>query len=180
MYPAVLRLFSLGFVDSAYLGMRPWTRSSVEHMLEEAGARIEDADAGASTDEAEEIYEALIHALRDDMQGPCLVHEGNTRIESVYSTMRVLSGTPLRDSYHLGSTGINDYGRPYSSGFNNYTGARGDASAGRFLLCARGDFQGAPSATGYSTGLASTLSNNVDLIPFINPVTNLPFNQATI
>src|SRR5580658_7218579 len=40
IYPAVLRLFSLNFVDTAYLGMRPWTRSSLEHMLEEAGARI--------------------------------------------------------------------------------------------------------------------------------------------
>src|ERR1035438_7114648 len=70
MYPAVLRLFSLGFVDSAYLGMRPWTRSSVEHMLEEAGARIEDADAGASTDEGDGIYEALIHARGDELRRP--------------------------------------------------------------------------------------------------------------
>jgi hypothetical protein len=189
MYPAVLRLFSLGFVDSAYLGMRPWTRSSVEHMLEEAGARIEDADAGASTDEAEEIYEALIHALRDDVQGPCLMHEGNTRIESVYSAMRVLSGTPLRDSYHLGSTVINDYGRPYASGFNNYTGASGYASAGRFLVYARGEFQGAPSAAGYSTALAETLAADDGTTDFFNPAcwssgvscTPIPYNQqATI
>ena len=189
MYPAVLRLFSLGFVDSAYLGMRPWTRSSVEHMLEEAGARIEDADASASTDEAEEIYEALIHALRDDMQGPCLVHEGNTRVESVYSTMRVLSGTPLRDSYHLGSTVINDYGRPYSSGFNNYTGASGYASAGRFLMYARGEFQGAPSAAGYSMGLAEMLAADDGTTDFFTPAcwssgvscTPIPYNQqATI
>jgi hypothetical protein len=34
VYPAVLRLYSLGFVDNVYLGMRPWTRSSVENMLD--------------------------------------------------------------------------------------------------------------------------------------------------
>ena len=28
----------------------------------------------------------------------------------------------FRDSYHLGQTIVNDYGRPYASGFNNYTG----------------------------------------------------------
>ena len=44
VYPAVLRLYSLGYVDNVYLGMRPWTRASVSHMLEETGARIEDAE----------------------------------------------------------------------------------------------------------------------------------------
>jgi hypothetical protein len=71
----------------------------------------------------------------------------------VYSVVRAISGTPLRDSYHLGSTVINDYGRPYESGFNNYSGASGYASAGRFVLYARGEFQAAPSATGYSHAL---------------------------
>jgi hypothetical protein len=182
IYPAVLRLFSLNFVDTAYLGMRPWTRSSLEHMLEEAGARIEDADAGPATDQAQEIYEALIHALREDMEGPCLTHEGNSRIESVYSVMRGISGTPLRDSYHLGSTVINDYGRPYENGFNNYSGASGYASAGRFLIYARGEFQGAPSGVGYSAALTQTLaSEDADLLPIaIDPATGLPYLQTTI
>ena len=182
VYPAVLRLYSLGFVDSIYLGMRPWTRSSLDHALEETGARIEDADAGPATDEAQDIYEALIHELREDIQGPCLAHEGHMRVESVYSVARVISGTPLRDSYHLGSTVINDYGRPYSSGFNNYTGASGYASAGRFLLYARGEFQGAPSTTGYSAALTSTLADrdaNFYQVA-INPATGLPYIQTTI
>lgn len=182
VYPAVLRLYSLGFVDSIYLGMRPWTRSSLDHALEETGVRIEDADAGSATDEAQGIYEALIHELRADTQGPCLVHEGHTRVESVYSEARAISGTPLRDSYHLGSTVINDYGRPYSSGFNNYTGASGYASAGRFLIYARGEFQGAPSATGYSAALTqklATIDANFYQIA-INPATGLPYNQTTI
>ena len=76
------------------------------------------------------------------------------RVESVYSVARGISGTPLRDSYHLGSTIVNDYGRPYSNGFNNYSGASGYASFGRFLLYVRGEFQGAPSTAGYSPALA--------------------------
>ena len=48
------------------------------------------------------------------MQGPCRTFQGKTRIESVYSASRFISGTPLHDSFHLGQTVINDYGRPYA------------------------------------------------------------------
>jgi len=158
VYPAVLRLYGLGFVDDVFLGMRPWTRASVERMLEVAGGRIEDADPGPATDEAEGIYEALMHEVRFDIEGPCLVREGATHIESVYTVARDISGTPLRDSYHLGSTVINDYGRPYESGFNSYTGAGGYVGAGRFQFYARGEFEAAPSGTGYSTALGTALA----------------------
>ena len=161
VYPAMLRLYSLGFVDTVYLGLRPWTRASVDHMLEEAGARIEDADDGPATDEAQGIYDALMHKMLNDMQGPCLRYEGNSRVESVYEVARSIGGTPLRDSFHLGSTIINDYGRPYQSGFNNYSGASGYAAAGRFQFYARGEFQAAPSAAGYSTPLARALTGTL-------------------
>ena len=181
VYPAVLRLYSMGYVDHVFLGMRPWTRGSLSNMLEESGAGIEDAvdDRVPGAEEAQNIYEALMHELRFDTQGPCGRHEGNSRIESAYTVARAISGTPLRDSYHLGSTIVNDYGRPYANGFNNYTGVSGYASAGRFTIYARGEFQGAPSATGYSSAVAEQLSN-LDLITFNNPVTGLPYNQSTI
>ena len=179
IYPAMLRLYGLGFVDNMFLDMRPWTRASLSHMLEEAGARIDDADDSPATDEAQAIYEAINKELTPEAEGPCGVFQGKSRIESVYSVMRGVSGTPLRDSYHLGQTVINDYGRPYENGFNNYSGASGYLSAGRFLLYARGEFQGSPSAAGYSTGLANALST-IDQIPFLNPATGLPYHQATI
>ncbi len=34
IYPAVMRLYGMGFVDTVFLGMRPWTRLSVAHMLD--------------------------------------------------------------------------------------------------------------------------------------------------
>jgi hypothetical protein len=169
VYPAVLRLYSLGFVDNIFLGMRPYTRSSLEHMLEEAGAKIEEADPGSASDEAQGIYESLSHELHYDMQGPCGTLKGSTRVESVYSAERIISGPPLRDSYHLGSTVINDYGRPYENGFNDYSGASGYASAGRFLLYARGEFQGAQSGAGYSSGLTQTLSSVDDTLNAFSP-----------
>jgi hypothetical protein len=182
VYPAVLRLYSLGFVDTVYLGMRPWTRSSVNNMLDEVGSRIEDYDAGPATDEAARIYTALTRELRFNAQASCQAPEDKVRVESVYSVARGISGTPLRDSYHLGSTVINDYGRPYQGGFNNYTGVSGYASAGRFLLHVRGEFHAAPSATGYSNTLTQTLANlDVGAFPVANnPATGSPYIQTTI
>jgi hypothetical protein len=181
VYPAVLRLYSMGYVDHVYLGMRPWTRASLSHMLEDIDAQIEDANTyGVSTaGEAQDIYTALIHFLHYDAEMQCLTHQSNYHIESVYSVVRGISGTPLRDSFHLGSTIINDYGRPYENGFNNYSGASGYAGAGRFTLYMRGEFQGAPSAAGYSQSLAQALST-IDGTTFLNAATGLPYNQATI
>jgi hypothetical protein len=181
VYPAVLRLYSMGYVDHVYLGMRPWTRVSLSHMLEDIDAQIEDANTyGVSTvGEAQDIYAALSHFLHYDAGMQCLTHQSNYHIESVYSVVRGISGTPLRDSFHLGSTIINDYGRPYENGFNNYSGASGYAAAGRFTLYVRGEFQGAPSAAGYSQTLAQTLST-IDGTTFLNAATGLPYNQATI
>jgi hypothetical protein len=182
IYPAVLRLYSLGFVDTVYLGMRPWTRSSVSNLLDEVGSRIEDYDAGPATDEATRIYTALTRELRYNPQASCQGPEDKMRVESIYSVARGISGTPLRDSYHLGSTVVNDYGRPYQSGFNNYTGVSGYASAGRFLLHLRGEFHAAPSAAGYSNALAQTLANqDVGAFPVANnPATGSPYIQTTI
>jgi hypothetical protein len=181
IYSSMMRLYSLGYIDDMYLNLRPWTRAGVEHMLEQASSGIQDAedDNQPAAGEAEDIYEAVDQFLNADTSGPCLVRQGHTRIESAYTRVRSISGTPLRDSFHLGSTIVNDYGRPFEGGFNEYTGASGYVTAGRFALYVRGEFQGAPSATGYSPALAQALST-VDGVLYANPTTNVPYNQATI
>ena len=125
-----------------------------------------------------QIYDALNHELHFDMEGPCGPHQGGTRIESVYSVMRGISGTPLDDSFHLGQTIVNDYGRPYQNGFNNYSGVSGYASAGRFAIYLRAEFQGAPSATGYSAALAQQLSN-IDSTLYFIPSSTSPYGNTT-
>ena len=188
VYPAVLRLYSLGYVDDVFIGLRPWTRSSIMNMLENADVLIEDGEDrdDPAAGQARAIYAALNHELHDDMEGPCGPHRGAMRIESVYTLMRGISGTPLDDSFHLGQTIVNDYGRPYQNGLNNESGLSGYATAGRFTLYARFESQGAPSAAGYSAALAETLSN-IDLTSYFIPAGTPPygpttavFNQTTI
>lgn len=183
VYPEVYRLYSLGYLDHIFLGMRPWTRASLSHMLEDADAKIEDAQDSPETEQAEQIFRALMHELAPDMQGPCGALKGGARIESAYTVFRGISGTPLDDSFHLGQTIVNDYGRPIENGFNSYSGIGGYATAGRFTLYVRGEFEHAPSAAGYSSALASTLSCQVDQIN-VSTTPSQPcvpyFPQATI
>ncbi|MDR3777259.1 MAG: capsule assembly Wzi family protein [Terracidiphilus sp.] len=171
----------MGYVKHVYLGMRPWTRASLSYVLEDIDAQIEAADTyGVSTvGEAQDIYAALIHFLHYDAGMQCLTRQGSYHTESVYSVTRGISGTPLRDSFHLGSTIINDYGRPYENGINNYSGASGYVAAGRYILYVRGEFQSAPSAAGYSAALAQAIANNIDITAYANS-TGIPYSQATI
>ncbi len=168
MYAALLRLYSQGFIDSAFLGLRPWTRISVQHMLELSADKINDSN----NDEAIEILERLQRELRVDTQNIGGSTHGHAQIESIYSRPLGIAGTPLRDSYHVGQTIINDYGRPYESGVNDITGFSTRAESGRFSFYFRGEYQHAPSATGYSIPISETLSA-VDLVPY-------GANQATI
>jgi hypothetical protein len=163
VYPALDRLHALGYVDTAYLGLRPWTRISIAHMLELSTDRIE---SDLNNDEARSIYAALVHEFRPDINRSLDGASPQVELESVYSNLRGISGTPLRDSFHLGETITDDYGRPYQGGFNNYTGFSARAMAGRFSLYFRGETQYAPSAVGYSAALAANLSENIDGIPF--------------
>lgn len=177
IYPALDRLHALGYLDSAFLDMRPWTRLSIAHMLERTADRI-DLEGGDDT-EAQDIYEAVWKEVEPDLGNSSEFLHPRSDLDSVYTNLRGIGGTPLRDSYHLGQTIINDYGRPYQSGFNNYTGFSTRSTAGRWSLYFRGEFQHAPNATGYGSCpfptdnlfpqcLANYLSNTIDFVPY-NP-----------
>ena len=57
------RLHGLGEVDIAYIGMRPWTRLSIVHMLEAAEL---DMSNTADDSEACGIYHSLQRELQPD------------------------------------------------------------------------------------------------------------------
>lgn len=167
VYPALDRLHGLGYLESAYLGIRPWTRRSIQRMLDDTS---QDNDI-QNNPQAVEILTALRRefGVEDDDLG-----DFSYGCEGLYTRFQGISGLTLRDSFHLGQTLVNDYGRPYQPGFNTVDGVSGSAEFGRFSLYARGEYQHAPSAVGYSPALVTSLSN-IDQIPLAsNPV------QATI
>ena len=170
VYPELTRLYSLGYVNTMFLSMRPWTRQSILHMLDESADAIENSDS----DEAQEILAAMYRELREESAGP--LDRGTVYgTKSVYTRLMGISGITLRDSYHIGQTIENDYGRPYQPGFNNLTGFSTIAERGRFSLFFRGEYQHSPSAAGYSPALSAQLSN-ADGIYY----SGFNLNQATI
>jgi capsule assembly protein Wzi len=167
MYPEIMRLYSLGFLDTVFLGMRPYTRTSVAHMLDASAGRIYNSDS----DEAKQIYSALSRELAPDLELPLDAHRGHSEIESVYTRLLGITGPPLRDPYHAGQTIVNDYGRPYAEGFNNITGASVRTTLGRYSGYFRGEYQHAPTLWGYSTPVAAYFSFQDEVIPltYYNP-----------
>ncbi|MGI4828504.1 MAG: capsule assembly Wzi family protein [Janthinobacterium lividum] len=178
IYPMALRLYSLGYLDTAFISMRPWTRRSLLHALEQSAPAIQ----SDNDEQAMEIYAKLLSLLSDEIPGSSgTLTDAMTRgkvygVESVYTRLMGISGLTLRDSYHLGQTIVNDYGRPYEAGFNNLTGFSSVNEWGRFSLYVRGEYQHSPSAAGYDYNLSSYLSSVLDQVPFAPP--NL--QQATI
>ncbi len=171
IYPAMMRLYSMGYVDSMFLGMRPWTRRAVLHMLQKS----EDDILGEDNAEAQEILAAMLDELRDEVPTNQEDRGAVFGLYSGYTRLMGIAGTPLRDSYHIGQTLVNDYGRPYASGFNNSTGFNSVNEWGRFSLHVRAEYQHAPSTMGYSQALANQLSG-IDGIPYTG--FNVP--QATV
>jgi hypothetical protein len=171
VYEATDRLRGLGYLDTAFLGLRPWTRASIANML----AQTDKQDDIHDDPQAQEIFAALQREFpKPEVTGVPRWTSPSLGMEAAYLRLQGISGLPLRDSFHLGQTIANDYGRPYQQGFNSVDGVSGSAQAGRFSLFARAEYEHAPSAPGYSTSLFSTLSS-LDLIPVTsNPV------QATI
>jgi Capsule assembly protein Wzi len=135
IYEAFDRLHGLGYADTAYLGLRPWTRLSCLHIVQQTAHKIAVAPDDS---EAKRIYAALAQELSRE-------GESHGELEELYSRSGFIAGQPLANSAHFGQTIINDYGRPYGEGFNAIDGFIAHAEGGRFSLAVRGEYQHAPA-----------------------------------
>ena len=165
VYDSLNRLYSLGYANTMFLSLRPYTRQAVVHILQDS----EDAISEGNSDEAKELLVALEREVREETPGA--LSAGNDRgtvygIHSAFTQVRGISGQTLRDSYDLGQTIVNDYGRPYQKGFNSYSGFSFIGEHGRFSFDFRGELQQAPSGTGYSPALRDLVFEDFeDIVP---------------
>ncbi|MGA8489262.1 MAG: capsule assembly Wzi family protein [Terriglobales bacterium] len=141
IYPALQRLIALGYMQSNMLGMRPWTRMACAQMVEDAGDKLENDEGG----DAGKIYRTLANEFATEIRRLDGAPNVGARVDSVYTRVTGISGTPLRDGYNFGQTIINDYGRPYWKGFNNVTGVAADAEVGPVAFSFQGEYQHAPA-----------------------------------
>ena len=146
VYPAMDRLIAQGFIKSAIVDMRPWTRFECARLVSEAGEQLEDVDATYS--QPAKAYRSLAEEFREELS---LMEGGDNtraRVESIYTRVTGIAGQPLSQgyAYDFGQTIINDFGRPYEEGFNNVTGFAAWATESRFVVYLNGEYQHAPSA----------------------------------
>jgi len=165
VYPAMERLAALGYIDSAYLGIRPWTRMECARLLEEASEKL---PGGGQDSKAAQVLEEL--NIEFAPENARLAGAANTgaALDSVYTRLTGISGPPLRDGYHFGQTIINDYGRPYGEGFNNVTGAIAHAEIGPFAFYARGEYQRAPAVPSAPPQVLQDIANADFTLPVPN------------
>jgi hypothetical protein len=166
VYPALDRLRALGYIDVGFLGMRPWTRLECAHLVQDAREVISAREPGATGS-----GDAL-NSLEAEFAGDLEALDGGAsrrmQLESVYTRLMGINGQPLNDSEHFGQTLINDFGRPYGEGFNSSTGLSGYATAGRFSIYVRGEYQHAPSTPAYALPVRQVIAS-VDANPLQPP-----------
>ena len=162
IYPAMERLIGSGYIETAFLGLRPWTRMDCARMLVEM-----DSQVASQADLPPEIAE-LKKTLDEEFAPEIATWNGqpseSIQVDSVYTRVSDISGRPVNDSYHFGQTLINDYGRPYWEGVNNVTGFSASANDGRFAFYADGEYQYAPTIPGYPLSVRQVIAS-VDSIP---------------
>jgi membrane-associated phospholipid phosphatase len=156
VYAAIERLSAEGFINSTFLGSRPWTRIECARLTQEAGDRLQGVES--SNPSAERLYEQLYTEFNKDLAAMSNGGENQGKIESLYADATQIVGTPLNDSRHFGQTIINDFGRPYQQGFNTDDGFSAWAADGRYAIYVRGEYQHAPAAPGFSQPVQNLIS----------------------
>src|SRR6202453_2961764 len=169
IYPAFERLFVLGYADSAFLGMRPWTRNACLRILQETYPKLQDAP---QDEEAWSIFQAL--AVEFGAHAGAATPEAE--VVNLYTRDMYIKGPPINDSFHFGQTLINDYGRPYQQGFNALDGFTARAEGYHVSLDVRGEYQHAPGRAAYPASvqeLFAQIDNTPLLAPEPIPTTNV-------
>ncbi|MBS1849831.1 MAG: phosphatase PAP2 family protein [Acidobacteria bacterium] len=155
VYPLMERLIALGYVQTAYVGLRPWTRLQCARMLEEAAERLPLADDGG---EAYPMYKALAEEFAAETARLNGASNVGVTVDSVYTRVTNISGTPLSDGYHFAQTLIDDYGRPYAAGWNSVAGMTAHAVSGPFSLDFQGEYQHSPALPAYAPSVEEAIA----------------------
>jgi len=170
IYPAIERLAVGRYVPMPFMGLRPWTRMNCSRMLAALNERLQ------GNLELPPDIDAIRQSLNAEFSDELSALEGkpyeSIRFDTVYSRITGIAGTPLNDN-NLGQTLINNYGRPYQEGFNNYTGFTARADDGRVSYYVSGEYQHSPSAPAYPLSARLAIAS-VNLEP-LQPAT--PFAE---
>lgn len=164
MYPAMERLIAWGYIDDAFIAMRPWTRLSCVQMLQRAEDKFLE-DSG--NPDAQRIFVALRKKFEPDYLAATEDHPlPHAEVDSLYERLLGIAGQPINDSFHFGQTLVNDYGRPYQEGYNQIAGLSARAEYRPFSVAIRGEYQEAPGHITFSRFFAARFPRGSELHRF--------------
>ena len=155
IYSAFDRLAALGYVQTDFVALRPWTRMECARLVQEAADRTAD---GESDSEAAVLYRSLSTEFALELRREDGAANSGMQIESIYSQVIDIAGHPLTDGFHFGQTLVNNFGRPYGEGANSYTGAALRSQAGWFAFYVRGEYQRSGSVPVISPAAQSAIA----------------------
>ena len=146
VYRGVERLAAFGYIDRTFLGMKPWTRMECAQLLQQADEIF--AEPGDARQEIVDLYRRLQaeFAYEIDLLNGTRDRNRVVALDSIYTRGLSISGPVLTDSYHLGQTLDDDFGRPFRRGTNVQAGGSFHASLGPAAVSFRAEFQHAPWA----------------------------------
>ncbi|MGH9792790.1 MAG: hypothetical protein ACRD5W_16405, partial [Candidatus Acidiferrales bacterium] len=131
-YSVFERLAAQGYVQTAMLGMKPWTRFECARLVDEASEilRARVLEDKRVEEHAAQAVEALEREFTYELDllggGP----HRTARLESLYTRVTSISGPPLTDGLHFGQTISGDFGRPFRRGTNAIAGGSVRMEAG--------------------------------------------------
>lgn len=162
VYPALEKLAALGLVETAFTGLKPWTRMECAELAEQAGETLQ-REEGSRSDLVD--FEARLQREFAYEFG-MLDGERNATVsvESMYARGVSASGPVLTDGYHFGQTFAYDFGRPFRRGTNAQAGASFSAALGPAAIFVRAEFQHAPSAPPLSDAVRNFIAT-ADNVP---------------
>jgi membrane-associated phospholipid phosphatase len=181
VYPVFDRLAALGYTQTAFVGLRPWTRMECARLVEETAERLR--YGGEPGGEAQKLYAALVAEFSDETQRLDGAANLGASLDSIYTRVTGIAGPPLRDGYHFGQTISNDYGRPYGEGFNMATGMTAHAVAGPLSFEVQGEYQYAPGNPSYAPNVLQTIANLDQTLPLPNgtsPLSRFRLQNASV
>jgi membrane-associated phospholipid phosphatase len=177
VYPAVEKLAAFGYIKTAFIGLKPWTRMECAHLIEQAG------EAVGTSEDSERDLANLQSRLQQEFAYELGLFDGQRNaaagIESLYARGASLSGSGLTDGDHFGQTLSYDFGRPFRRGTNAQVGGSFRAAIGPGAIFVRAEFQHAPSAPALSEAVRDFIGTRDETpVPAATPFT--PTNRMRL
>jgi membrane-associated phospholipid phosphatase len=168
VYPAFDRLAALGYVQTAFLGLRPWTRMECARLVEEARAAI-----GEENSDYASIGQRLAVEFARELKSNGDNFGAIVSVDRLYFRFTNIAGQTLRDGYHFGQTIYNDFGRPFGEGGNLVTGADASGALGPLSFYLRAEYQKAPAGQSYDQNQRAVITG-ADFVGAVPPATPFP------